>query len=93
MNDDQDEVVRIAAGPLVDVELWQATLNDAGIESRVVGTELTGGLGTAIQDSIELWVHQGDAEKAIATLRYAEDHKDDRVKTQHERPQSEKRPS
>jgi len=93
MNDDRDEVVRIAAGPLVNVELWQATLNDAGIESRVVGTELTAGLGTAMPDSIELWVHKGDAEKALAALRYAEDHKDDRDKMEHDRPQSEKRPN
>lgn len=93
MNDDRDEVVRIAAGPLIDVELWQATLGEAGIESRVVGTELTGGLGTAIQDSIELWVHKGDAEKALAALHYAEEHKDDREKLRHGIPQSEKRPN
>jgi hypothetical protein len=71
-----------------------ATLNEAGIESRVVGTELTAGLGTAIQDSIELWVHKGDAEKALAALRYAEDHKGETEKAPapHGIPQSERRP-
>ncbi len=92
MNDDRDEVVRIAAGPLVNVELWQTTLREAGIESRVVGTELTAGFGTALQGSIELWVHKGDAEKALAALRYAEEHKDDRDRQQHGIPQSDRRP-
>jgi hypothetical protein len=93
MTDDRDEVVRIATGPLVDVELWQTTLREAGIESRVVGAELTASFGTAMPDSIELWVHQGDAEKALAALRYAEEHRGDREPGRHGPPQSDRRPN
>jgi hypothetical protein len=64
MSRDPNDVVKVFAGPLVEVESLQEVLSEAGIESKVVGTELTGSFGTALPDSIELWVHQHDAEKA-----------------------------
>ena len=68
MSRDPNDVVRVFAGPLVEVETYQQVLTEAGIESKVVGTELTASFGTALPDSIELWVHRRDAEKAAAAI-------------------------
>lgn len=72
MTRDRDDVVRAYAGPLVLVEVYQAALKEAGIESRVVGTELTAGLGTILPASVELWVHRADLPKAEAAIERAE---------------------
>jgi hypothetical protein len=68
MNHDQDDVVRAYAGPLVAVKLCQAALKEAGITSRVVGTELSGSFGSALPGSVELWVHRSDLAKAAAVI-------------------------
>lgn len=68
MTRDQSDVVRAYAGPLVLVEIYQAALKQAGIESRVVGTELTGGFGSALPESVELWVHRLDLPRAEAAI-------------------------
>jgi hypothetical protein len=65
----------VYAGPLIEVETYQQVLSEAGIESKVVGTELTAGLGTALSASIELWVHLGDEERAIAAIKYHNEQK------------------
>jgi Putative prokaryotic signal transducing protein len=62
------DLVRVADGDLVRMEMYQQGLKEAGIESRVVGEELEAGLGTAIPGSVELWVHRSDAEKAAASI-------------------------
>lgn len=64
-----DEVVRVFAGSLVEAEIYQNVLNEAGIENRLVGAALTAGFGSAIPGSVELWVHRRDAEKATAAIR------------------------
>ena len=87
-----DEIVKVASGSLIEVELWQTTLTEAGIESRVVGTELTAGLGSALPGSIELWVHQGDVERATAAIRYAMEHAKDQSREEHGHPTSERVP-
>jgi len=69
MAHDPQELVKIFAGPLVEVELQHAALSDAGIESKVVGTELAIGLGTAFNNSTELWIHQSDVAKAEDVIR------------------------
>lgn len=69
MSRDPNDVVRVFTGPLVEVEANQQVLTEAGIESKVVGTELTASFGTALSGSIELWVHAGDAENAVAAIR------------------------
>jgi hypothetical protein len=69
MTTDSDDIVRVFAGTLVEVETYQQALSAAGIESKVVGTALTASFGTAIPGSIELWVHRGDAEKAVAAIK------------------------
>jgi hypothetical protein len=74
-NDPIDEVVKVYSGPLVEVEVYQRVLKESGIDSRVVGTDLTASFGSAIPDSIELWVHRGDAEKAVAAIQREQDRK------------------
>lgn len=73
--DDNDDVVRVYAGPLVLVEVYKAALADEGIEGRVVGTELTASFGSALAGSTELWVHRDDltrAQEVIAREEKAE---------------------
>jgi hypothetical protein len=68
MTDAADDVVRAASGSLVQIELYQSGLKDAGIEGRVVGQELDAGLGSALPLSVELWVHRGDAAAAARVI-------------------------
>lgn len=75
MAHDPDDVVKVADGPLVQVEIWKQALADAGIEGRVVGEQLAAGLGSALPDSVELWVNRSDEARAAAAIRYAEEHK------------------
>ena len=62
------EVVKVYSGPLVLVETYQAALAEAGITSDVVGTELAGGIGSALPAAVELWVHQADLSRAEAII-------------------------
>jgi hypothetical protein len=66
-HNDQD-IVTVYSGPMVTVELYQQALRDAGIESNVVGLNLTAGLGTALQNTVELLVKSEDVEKAKAAI-------------------------
>jgi hypothetical protein len=71
MTHNPDDVVRVASGPLVQIELYQSGLKEEGIESKVVGLDLTAGLGSTLPLSVELWVHSSNvaaAEKVIAVL-------------------------
>ena len=70
-----EEIVCVARGTLVEVELWEDVLTEAGIESKVVGGDLTAGLGTAMPASVELWVHSRDVSRAEAAIRFAEEHR------------------
>ena len=70
-----DEIVCVARGTLVEVELWEDILTEAGIESKVVGGELTASYGTAMPGSVELWVHRQDVPRAEEAIRYAEQHR------------------
>jgi hypothetical protein len=58
----------VARGSFSQVWTWHDLLRAAGIGSRVVGDNLTAGLGTALPGSIELWIHSADAEAAEAAL-------------------------
>jgi hypothetical protein len=49
--------------------VWNAALADEGIHGRVVGEDLTAGLGTAFPGSVELWVLRKDAERGAEVLR------------------------
>jgi hypothetical protein len=72
MNTERD-VVRVYSGPVVQVELYQQVLSDAGIASNVVGLDLAGGVGSALQNSVELWVKSEDAERAAAAIRLSDE--------------------
>ena len=72
MTERPDDLVRVAAGELTLVQVWGNALEEAGIVARVVGGDLTAGIGTAMPDPVELWVHRNDlaaAEKVIAGHR------------------------
>ncbi|MBY0456108.1 MAG: DUF2007 domain-containing protein [Gemmataceae bacterium] len=68
MNSQPDDIVRVYSGPLALVETYQQTLREAGIDSRVVGTELAGGFGSALPNATELWVHGADLPRAVELL-------------------------
>lgn len=70
-----NDVVKVASGPLVLIEMWQQALRDAGIDGKVVGTDLSGGFGSAMPNSVELWVNQADEAKARAAIERAEQEK------------------
>ena len=65
----EDEIVRIGTGTSMTVELWHNALKETGIESKVVGEDLDASFGTAIPESVELWVREEDAEKAQTFLQ------------------------
>lgn len=90
---DPNEVVKVYAGPFVAAEAYQSALEQAGIESKVVGDSLMSSFGSAIPNSIEIWVHQKDAEKALAVIqRYEEERGAAHEKHHHPRPQSDPKP-
>jgi hypothetical protein len=93
MTSNSDEVEKVFSGTLIEVEGYQQVLADAGIESKVVGTELTASFGSAIPGSIELWVHRSDAEKALVAIR-RDDEKMGRKKSgqKHPHPTDEPKP-
>ena len=72
MSPDPDDVVRVATGTMIAVELYKQALADDGIAGRVVGLDLTGSFGTALPDSVELWVHRADVPAAEAAVRRVE---------------------
>jgi hypothetical protein len=75
MTTEGHDVVRVASGELVTIELYQQALTEAGIESKVVGDDLGASFGTAIQNSIELWVKQEDVNRAAEAIKRMESEK------------------
>ena len=71
---DPNDLVCVRAGLLSQVQLWHDLLRAEGIECRVVGDNLTAGLGTALPGSVELWVHRADADAADAAIAGAGRH-------------------
>jgi hypothetical protein len=69
MTRNQNNVVRAYTGPAVLVEMYHAELSKAGIECRVVGSELVGSIGSVLPESVELWVHQEDLPKAKDVIK------------------------
>ena len=68
MTANANDIVCVASGSLTHVEAWHEMLQADGTESRIVGDNLTAGLGTALPGSIELWVHRADAKAAEAAI-------------------------
>lgn len=93
MSRDPNDVVKVYAGPLVDVESYREALAEAGIESRIVGTALTSVFGGAIPDTVELWVHQLDVEKATAAIEKYEQLANKNKPQHHKHPTNAPKPS
>ena len=72
MTNDPNDLVRVAGGELLRMELYHRALADAGIQSRVVGEELAAGLGAVIPGEVELWARREDAARAAAAIARAE---------------------
>ena len=72
MTRDPHDVVKVYSGPIEIVEAHQATLGEAGIESKIVGTALSASFGSALPGSTELWVHQADFATAEGIIRAEE---------------------
>ena len=72
MTPDPNDVVKVAAGGHVQIELYRQGLADEGIDARVLGESLEASFGTALQGSVELWVHQSDAARAAGAIRRME---------------------
>lgn len=68
MSEHSDDVVTVAAGDVVTMELCKQALDEAGIHARVVGGALDSSFGTAIPQSVELWVLRADVAKAKAAV-------------------------
>lgn len=64
MTDNPDDVVKVAAGEMVVMELYKQGLADAGVTAKVLGEALESSFGTAIPKSVELWVHRSDEVRA-----------------------------
>lgn len=95
MTDDPNDVVKVAAGSMVALEMYQRELKEAGIPSKVVGLNLEASFGTAIPNSIELWVHRSDADRAAAVVERVEQERGHRMPEEgegHPHPTSERRP-
>ena len=74
MTADTNDLVRVAAGSLAEVQFWHDLLREAGIESQVVGDNLAAGLGSALPESVELWVRRAAAVTAAAAIAGVECH-------------------
>src|SRR6266540_2436169 len=69
MTNDNNDVVRVAAGEMVRIELYKQALVEAGIEAHVLGESLGASFGTAIPGSVELWVHKSVAARAEGIIQ------------------------
>jgi hypothetical protein len=72
MTEKANDIVCVTSGSLMQVECWHGLLQNAGIECKVLGDNLTAGLGTALPGSVELWVHAADVGEARAVLAEAD---------------------
>lgn len=79
MTHDEHDVVKVYSGSMVSAELYQQAIKEAGINSKVVGLDLTASFGTALADSVELLVRSEDAEKARAVIEAFENTKPARL--------------
>lgn len=81
---DPHDTVKVAADKLVTIEMYQAALKAAGIESKITGPVIDPGLLMAPLNLMELWVHRSDVEKAQAAIDRLES---ERKHPTHEAPQ------
>jgi len=68
MTERPDDLVKVTAGELLAIQVLGNALSDAGIQARVVGGDLTAGIGSALPDPAELWVHRNDVAAAEGVI-------------------------
>ncbi|HEX4610564.1 MAG TPA: hypothetical protein VH092_20410 [Urbifossiella sp.] len=73
MTPDPNDVVKVAAGDTVAIELYRQRLAEAGVEAHTLGDNLDASFGTVIGGSHELWVHRSDAVRAAELIRVMEE--------------------
>jgi hypothetical protein len=78
-----NDLVKVADGDVVRLEMYAQGLKDAGIDAQIVGEQLGASFGTAIPGSIQLWVRHADADKAAAAIARMES---ERSQLPHDRP-------
>jgi hypothetical protein len=91
MSESKDDVVKVATGDSVTIELHKQSLEEAGIEARVMGESLGASFGSAIPGSVELWVHRSDVERAEKILAQVEP-REEKDREKFPRPTSESQP-
>jgi hypothetical protein len=74
MTAEPDDLVCVRDGSSSEVQLWHDLLRAVEIDSRVVGDNLSVGLGTSVPDTVELWVHRGNADAADTAITVAGRH-------------------
>ena len=72
MNSDPNDLVRVASGSTVEMELLKQDLVEAGIDVRVLGESLGASFGSAIPGSVELIVHKRDEARAREIVTQSE---------------------
>jgi len=92
MSHDPNDVVNVYSGSLMAVEARHQVLTEAGVKSKVVGSDLSGSFGSVLPASVELWVHSGDVEKATAAILAYEHKKTPKHHTDHPHPTSDPKP-
>jgi hypothetical protein len=79
MDNDPNDVVRVAAGSHVVIELYRQALEEEGIPARVLGEALEASFGTALPRSVELWAHRSDVPRARGVIRQMEQERGETV--------------
>lgn len=93
MSNDPNDVVKIAAGNMVAMELYKQELVEEGIDAKVLGESLEASFGTAIPTSVEIWVHRSDVPRALAIIRKMEDERGETVLDRQQFPHPESDPT
>lgn len=68
MTERPDDLVRVATGELTALQVLSNALVDAGISATVVGGDLSAGIGSALTNATELWVHRNDVARAESVM-------------------------
>lgn len=79
MNRDSEELVRVASGTMIEMELLKQQLVDEGLDVRILGEALGAGLGSAMLNSVELVVLESQADRARAIIEAEEKMSADRT--------------